>query len=96
MWTYAHAPGESLPGTVDISATYSPSRRDIIRNLSRLSEIVSFVNALSQTFDSELRRLDAPVFVNSSSFPLHPLSSNAIISKLTLRKSSLRLHQSLP
>src|SRR5271156_2968379 len=38
MWAYA--PPESLLDTVDISATYSPSRRDLIRNsLSRLSEI---------------------------------------------------------
>ena len=68
------APQESLPDTVDISATYSPSHRDLIRNLlSRLSEIESSVIALSQTVNSELQRLDAPLFVDSSSFPLHNL-----------------------
>ena len=73
MWTYS--PRESLPDTIDISATYSPPRQDLIRNLlSRLSEIESSVNALSQTVDSELEHLDAPLFVNSSSsFPLHHL-----------------------
>ena len=72
MWAYS--PRESLPDTIDISATYSPSRQDLIHNLlSRLSEIESSVNALSQTVDSELHHLDAPLFVNSSSFPLHHL-----------------------
>jgi hypothetical protein len=72
LWTYA--PRESLPHTVNISATYSPSRRDLIHNLlSRLGEIESSVNALCQTVNSELQRLDAPLFVNSSSFPLHHL-----------------------
>jgi hypothetical protein len=71
MWAYA--PPESLPDTVDISATYSPSRRDLIRNLlSRLSEIESSVNALSQTVDSELLRSGLPLSVNSP-FPLHHL-----------------------
>jgi hypothetical protein len=72
MWT--NAPRESLPDTIDISATYSPSRRDLIRNLlSRLSEIESSVEALSQTVNSGLQRSDAPLFINSSSFPLHHL-----------------------
>ena len=72
MWTYSSP--ESLPDTIDISATYSPPRQELIRNLlSRLSEIKSSVNALSQTVDSELHHLDAPLFVNSSSFPLHHL-----------------------
>jgi hypothetical protein len=71
MWAYS--PRESLPDTIDISATYSPPRQDLIRNLlSRLSEIESSVNALSQTVDSELQHLDTPLFVNSS-FPLHHL-----------------------
>ena len=72
MWAYSQR--ESLPETIDISATYSPPRQDLICNLlSRLSEIESTVNALSQTVDSELQHLDAPLFVNSSSFPLHHL-----------------------
>jgi hypothetical protein len=72
MW--ACASRESLPDTVHISATYSTSRRDLIHNLlSQLSEIESSVNALSQTVDSELLRLDTPLFVDSSSFPLHHL-----------------------
>ena len=71
MWTYS--PRESLPDTNDISATYSPPRQDLIRNLlSRLSEIESSVNALSQTVNSELQHLDAQPSVNSS-FPLHHL-----------------------
>ena len=71
---WACAPQESLPDTVDISATYSPSRRDLIHNLlSRLSEIEFSVNALSQTVDSELLHLDMPLFINSSSFPLNHL-----------------------
>lgn len=72
MWAYSQR--ESLPETIDISATYSPPRQELIRNLlSRLSEIESTVNALSQTVDSELLHLDAPPFVDSSSFPLHHL-----------------------
>ena len=72
MWAYSQR--ESLPETIDISATYSPPRQELIRNLlSRLSEIESTVNALSQTVDSELQHLDAPPFVDSSSFPLHHL-----------------------
>jgi hypothetical protein len=72
MWTSATR--ESLPDAVDTSATYSPSRRDLIRNLlRRLSEIESSVNALSQTVDSKLQLLDESSFVNSSSFPLHHL-----------------------
>jgi hypothetical protein len=69
MWTYASR--GSHPDTVAISTTYSPSRRDLILNLlSQLSEIESSVNALSQTVNSELQRLDAPLFVNFSSFRL--------------------------
>lgn len=72
MWA-AYAPPESLPDTVDISATYSPSRRDLIRNLlSRLSEVESSMHILSHTVDSELLRLDLPLSVDSS-FPLHHL-----------------------
>lgn len=77
MWSYTLR--ESLPdsGTVDTSATYSPSRRELVHNLlNQLSEIESSVNALSQTVDSELLRLDTPLFVDSSgssSFPLHHL-----------------------
>jgi hypothetical protein len=72
MWTYSL--GESLPHTVDISATYSLPRQDLIRNLlSRLSEIESSVNALSQAVDSEIEHLNASLFVNSSSFPLQRL-----------------------
>ena len=72
MWTYA--PRESLPDTVDISTTYLTPHRDLIGNLlGRLSEIESSVNALSQTVNSELQRLDAPLYCNSSSFPLHHL-----------------------
>jgi hypothetical protein len=72
MWT--SAPRESLPDTVDTSATYSPSRRELIRNLlNRLSEIESSVNALSQTVDSNIQLLNESSFVNSSSFPLHHL-----------------------
>jgi hypothetical protein len=72
MWAYS--PRESLPETINISAIYSPPRSELIHNLlSRLSEIESSVNALSQTVDSELQHLDAPLFVNSSSFPLHHL-----------------------
>ena len=60
--------------SLNISATYSPPPRDIICNLlSRLSEIESSVNALSQTVDLELLCLDVPPFLNSSSFPLHHL-----------------------
>ena len=62
---------ESFPDTGDISTTYSPSRRELIHNLlSRLSEIESSVNTLSQTLDSELLRSDLPLFVDSASFPL--------------------------
>jgi hypothetical protein len=68
MW--ASASQGSLPDT-DISATYSPSRRELIRTLlTRLSEIESSVNTLSQTVDSELLRSDLPSFLDSSSFPL--------------------------
>ena len=71
MWTSASQESQ-IPD--DISATYSPPPRDVIRNLlSRLSEIESSVNALSQTVDSELLSLDVPPFLNSSSFPLHHL-----------------------
>jgi hypothetical protein len=73
MWTKS-SPRESLPDTIDISATYSLPRRELIRNLlSQLSEIESSVNALAQTVDSELQDVDAPLSVNSSSFPLHHL-----------------------
>jgi hypothetical protein len=72
MWTYS--PRESLPDPIDISATYSTPRQDLIRNLlSRLSEIESSVKALSQTVDTELQHLDAPLSVNSPPFPLHHL-----------------------
>ena len=72
MWNYS--PRESLPDPINISATYSTPRQDLIRNLlSRLSEIESSVNALSQAVDSELEHLDASLFVNSSSFPLQRL-----------------------
>ena len=71
---WACAPQESLPDTVNISATYSPSRQDLIHNLlSWLSEIEFSVNALSQTVDLELLCLDTPLFINSSSFPLNHL-----------------------
>lgn len=71
MWTYAQQ--ESLPDTVNV-ATYSLSSQDLIRNLlSRLSEIESSVNTLSETVDSELQCSNAPLFVNASSFPLHHL-----------------------
>ena len=69
MWSYAPLPDTAA---ADISATYSPSRRDLIRNLlSRLSEIESSVNALSQTVDSELLHSDTSLF--ASSFPLQHL-----------------------
>ena len=42
-------------------------------------EIKSFVNALSQTVNSELLHLDTPLFVNFFSYPLHHLFSNAFI-----------------
>jgi len=71
MWTSALQESQTPD---DISATYSPPRRDLIRNLlSRLSEIESSVNALSQTVDSKLLCSDMPLFLNSSSFPLHHL-----------------------
>ncbi|KAF8817367.1 hypothetical protein BYT27DRAFT_7247259 [Phlegmacium glaucopus] len=57
MWAYV--PQETLPDTVDISAIYSPSRRELVRKLlSRLSKIKSSVKVLSQTVDSELLRSD--------------------------------------
>jgi hypothetical protein len=72
MWV--SAPQESLPDKDDTSTTYSPSRRELISNLlSRLGEIESFVNTLSDALDSELHRSDLSLFLDSSSFPLHHL-----------------------
>lgn len=66
MW--ASSPQASPP---DVSATYSPSRRELIRTLlARLSEIESSVNTLLQTVDSELLRSNLPLFLDCSSFPL--------------------------
>ena len=69
MWGYVMQ--ESLPNTVDISTTYSPSHQELIHTLlSQLSKIESSVDTLSQTIDSELLHLDLPLFINSSFFSL--------------------------
>jgi len=104
MWAYAPSESESLPDTVDISASYSPSRRDLIQNLlSQLSAIESSVHILSQTVDSELPCSNLPICVDTP-FPLrhlflecHHLESDldkvkSKVASVTAMKASIKAH----
>ena len=104
MWAYAPSESEPLPDTVDISASYSPSRRDLIQNLlSQLSTIKSSVHILSQTVDSELLCSNLPICVDTP-FPLHHLflecrhlesdldKVKSKVTSVTTMKASIKAH----
>jgi hypothetical protein len=69
QWT-----SEELPDPIDITATYSPSRRKLLQNLlSRLGKLDSLTKALHEKVTLEVQTFDSPSFLNSPTFPLNHL-----------------------
>jgi hypothetical protein len=65
---------EELPEPVDITATYSPSRRELLQNLlSQLGKLESSMKVLHKKVALELQTSDSPSFLNSPTFPLNHL-----------------------
>jgi hypothetical protein len=72
LWSKCAA--EELPESIDITATYSPSRRELLRNLlSKLGRFDSLTKALHEKVTLELQTSDSPYFLNSPTFPLNHL-----------------------
>ena len=65
---------EELPEPVDITATYSPSRRELLQNLlSQLGKFDSLAKILHEKVMLGLQTSDSPSFLNSPTFPLNHL-----------------------
>ena len=63
-----------LPEPVDVTATYSPSRRELLQNiLSQLSKFDLSTKILHEKVTLELQTSDSPSFLNSPTFPLNHL-----------------------
>lgn len=65
---------EELPEPIDVTATYSPSRSELLRNLlSQLGKFDSLTKTLHEKVTLELQTSDSPSFLNSLTFPLNHL-----------------------
>ena len=65
---------EELPDAIDITATYSPSRRELLQNIiSQLGKFDSLVKVLHKKVALGLQASDSPSFLNSPIFPLNHL-----------------------
>jgi hypothetical protein len=63
-----------LPEPVDVTATYSPSRRELLQNiLSQLSKFDLSTKILHEKVTLELQTSDSPSFLNWPTFPLNHL-----------------------
>jgi hypothetical protein len=86
---------EELPDPIDITATYSPSRRQLLQNLLlRLGKLDSLTKTLHEKVTSEVQTFDSPSFLNSPTFPfkhlhLERLHLEAEIEKIKSKAASV-------
>ena len=80
---------EELPDAVDITATYSPSCRELVQNLlSQLGNFDLSVKFLHEKVALGLQISDSPSFLNSPIFPSTISIWNAFVWKPNLRRSN--------
>jgi len=78
---------EELPDAIDITATYSPSRRELVQNLiSELGKFDSLVKVLHEKVALGLQMSDSPSFLNSPIFSLNHLHLEFLCLEAELEK----------